>query len=172
MREAKLIIEEYGLSTDEDTFEVVLEVIHKFGTARKVLLEGLKPEYQYLKKLSKLLAMIDEKKTYDLEAEELSSLMHSIHHVVSKDSESRDEDFLSLLDTLNIRKTFNPSEMQLWVMNYLGGRKLIAQINLQEVNQLMRRIKTAIEKYERLPELSSNLAIENNAIKNIIPRKI
>jgi hypothetical protein len=167
MKEAKLIIEEYGLSTDEETFEVVLEVIAKFGTARNVLIEGLKPEYKYLKKLSKLIAMLDEKQSYDLEAEEISNLMHSINHVVTKDSESRGEDFLSLLDKLNIRKTFNPSDMQVWVMNYLGGREFIAQVNLQDANQLLRRITNAIEKYERTPELSSGLAIENNAIKNM-----
>lgn len=167
MKEAKLIIEEYGLSTDEETFEVVLEVLAKFGTARNVLIEGLKPEYKYLKKLSKLIAMLDEKQSYDLEAEEISNLMHSINHVVTKDSESRGEDFLSLLDRLDIRKTFNPSDMQVWVMNYLGGREFIAQVNLQDANQLLRRITNAIEKYERMPELSSNLAIQNNAIKNM-----
>ena len=167
MKEAKLIIDEYGLSTDEETFEVVLEVLNKFGTARNVLIEGLKPEYKYLKKLSKLIAMLDEKQSYDLEAEAISNLMHSINHVVTKDSESRGEDFLTLLNKLNIRKTFNPSDMQVWVMNYLGGREFIAQINLQDANQLMRRITNAIEKYERTPELSSSLAIENNAIKNM-----
>lgn len=167
MKEAKLIIQEYGLSTDEETFEVVLEVINKFGTARNILIEGLKPEYKYLKKLSKLIAMLDEKQTFDLEAEQLSSLMHSINHVVSKDSESRGEDFLTLLSRLDIKKTFNPSVMQLWVMNYLGGREFIAKINLQDANQLLRRIINAIEKYQRTPELSTNLSIENNAIKNM-----
>lgn len=167
MKDAKLIIDEYGLSTDEATFEVVLEVINKFGTARNVLVEGLKEEYKYLKKLSKLIAMLDEKPVYDTQAEEISTLMHSINHVVTKDSESRDEDFLTLLNKLNIRKTFNPSEMQLWVMNYLGGRGLIAKINLQEANQLLRRITNAIQKYERTPELSSEFAIENSAIKNM-----
>jgi len=167
MKEAKLIIEEYGLSTDEETFEIVLEVITKFSTARNVLIEGLKPEYKYLKKLSKLIAMLDEKQTFDLEAEDLSSLMHSINHVVSKDSQTREEDFLTLLSRLDIKKTFNPSPMQLWVMNYLGGREFIAKINLQDANQLLRRIVNAIEKYERAPELTSSLAIENNAIKNM-----
>ena len=167
MKEAKLLIEEYGLSTDEATFEVVLEVIDKFGSARAVLIEGLKPQYQYLKKLSKLLAMLDEKPVYDTQAEEISLLMHSINHVVTKDSEKQGEDFLSLLNKLDIRQSFNPSDMQIWVMNYIGGRELIAKINLQEANQLLRRIINAIEKYERSPELSSSLAIENNAIKNM-----
>lgn len=167
MKEAKLIIEEYGLSTDEETFEVVLEVISKFGTARNVLIEGLKPEYKYLKKLSKLIAMLDEKQSFDEEAEQISSLMHSINHVVSKDSESREEDFLTLLSRLDIKKTFNPSDMQLWVMNYLGGREFIAKVNLQDANQLLRRIINAIEKYERTPDLTQSLAIKNNAIKNM-----
>jgi len=167
MKEAKLLIEEYGLSTDEATFEVVLEVINKFGTARNVLIEGLKPEYQYLKKLSKLLAMLDEKPVYDTKAEEISQLMHSINHVVTKDSEEKGEDFLKLLNALNIRETFKLSDMQIWVMNYIGGRELIAKVNLQEANQLLRRIISAIQKYERSPELSSSLAIENNAIKNM-----
>lgn len=167
MKEAKLLIEEYGLSTDEATFEVVLEVIHKFGTARNVLMEGLKPQYQYLKKLSKLLAMLDEKPVYETQAEEISLLMHSINHVVTKDCEKKGEDFLTLLNVLKIRETFKPTDMQIWVMNYIGGRELIAKINLQEANQLIRRITNAIEKYERSPELTSSLAIENNAIKNM-----
>ena len=167
MKEAKLLIEEYSLSTDEATFEVVLEVINKFGSARNVLIEGLKPKYMYLKKLSKLLAMLDEKPVYDMQAEEISQLMHSINHVVTKDSEKKGEDFLTLLNALNIRKVFNLSEMQIWVMNHIGGRELIAKINLQEANSLIRRIIIAIEKYERNPELSESLSIENNAIKNM-----
>lgn len=164
MKEAKLIIQEYGLNTDEDTFEVVLEVINKFGNARNVLLEGLKPEYKYLKKLSKLLAMLDEKPTYSLEAEEISTLMHDIHKVVTRDSEKSGKDFLELIRTINVQETFKPTPMQTWVMNYLGGRELIAKINLQDPNQLIRRITNAIEKYQRTPELSSTLAIENNSV--------
>ena len=57
--------------------------------------------------------------------------------------------------------------MQVWVMNFLGGREFIAKINLQDPNQLIRRITNAIEKYERNPELASTLALENNPIKNM-----
>ena len=167
MKEAKLIIEEYGLSTDEETFEIVLEVLDKFSTARNVIIEGLKPEYKYLKKLSKLLAMLDEKQTYELEAEKIATLMHDINKVVSRDSQSKGEDFLSLMARINIRETFHPSDLELWVMNYIGGRELIAKINLQESNQLIRRIKNAIEKYQRTPALSSTLAIENNVLNNL-----
>ena len=167
IQEAKIILEEYGLSTNEDTIEIVLEAIHKYGSARNVLIEGLKPQYQYLKKLSKLLAMLDEKQTYDLESEQIANLMHDIHKVVSQDSQTKGEDFLKLLSTINVRQTFKPSDMQLWVMQYLGGRELIAKINLQDANQLNRRIKNAIEKYKRLPELSSDLAIQNSAFDNI-----
>jgi len=167
MKEAKLIIEEYGLSTDEETFEIVLEVIQKFGTARNVIIEGLKPEYKYLKKLSKLVAMLDEKQTYELEAEKIATLMHDINKVVSRDSESKGEDFLSLMNRINIRESFHPTDMQLWVMNFLGGRELLAKVNLQESNQLLRRITNAIEKYQRTPELSSTLAIENSALNNL-----
>ncbi len=161
MKEAKLIIEEYGLSTDEESFEVVLEVINKFGNARNVLIEGLKPEYKYLKKLSKLIAMLDEQQSFDLEAENIFSLMHSINHVVSKDSQSRGEDFFTLMSSLNIKKTFHPTDKQIWVMNYLGGREFISKINLQDANQLIRRIINAIEKYERTPEIQSISAVKN-----------
>jgi len=167
IQEAKIILEEYGLSTNEDTIEIVLEAINKYGSARNVLIEGLKPQYQYLKKLSKLLAMLDEKQTYDIEAEQIANLLHDIHKVVSQDTQTRGEDFLSLLSRINVRETFNPSDIQLWVMQYLGGRDLIAKINLQDANQLNRRIKNAIEKYKRLPELTSNLAIENSVLNNV-----
>ena len=167
INEAKIILEEYGLSTNEDSIEIVLEAIDKFGSARNVLIEGLKPEYQYLKKLSKLLAMLDVKQNYDAEAERIAILMHDIHKVVSKDAQSQGKDFFTLLKAINVRKTFNPTDMQLWVIQYLGGRDLIAKINLQEANQLNRRITNAIEKYKRTPELTSNLSIENSSINNI-----
>ncbi len=167
INEAKIILEEYGLSTNEDSIEIVLEAIDKFGSARNVLIEGLKPEYQYLKKLSKLLAMLDVKENHDSEAEKIAILMHDINKVVTLDAQSKGKDFLTLLKAINVRKTFNPTDMQLWVMQYLGGRDLIAKINLQEANQLNRRIINAIEKYKRTPELTSNLSIENGAINNM-----
>ena len=167
MKEAKVIIEEYGLSTDEATVEVVLEVLHKFGTARNILVEGLKPKYQYLKKLSKLLAMLDDKPAYDAQAEDILSLLHSINHVVAKDSATSDTSFITLLNSLDIRKAFDLSQTQIWVMNEIGGRELIAQINLQDANGLIRKIINAIERYERNPELSSSLALENNEIRSM-----
>ena len=167
IQEAKIVLEEYGLSTNEDSIEIVLEAIDKFGSARNVLIEGLKPEYQYFKKLSKLLAMLDVKQNYDGEAERIAILMHDIHKLVTKDAQTQGEDFLNLLSRINVRKTFNPNNMQLWVMEYLGGRNLIAKINLQDANQLNRRILNAILKYKRQPELSDSLAIQNNSFKNI-----
>jgi len=167
IKQAKIIMDEYGLYGDEDTIEIVLDVINKFGSAKNVMIEGLKPEYKFLKKLSKLLAMLDEKQTYDLEAEKIATLMHDIHKVVLLDSESRGEDFLDLLRKINVRKTFNPNSMELWVMQYLGGRNLIAEINLQDPNQLNRRILNAISKYNMLPEIDTTLAIQNSAFQNI-----
>jgi len=167
IKEANVIIEEYGLSMGENTIEIVLEAINKYGSAKNVLLEGIKPKYQYLKKLSKLLAMLDEKQNFDLEAEKIAILLHDIHKVVLKDSQSKGENFLTLLKTINVRKTFNPTAMELWVMQYLGGRELIADINLQDANQLNRRIRNAIEKYKQNPELGSDLLIQNSMMENV-----
>lgn len=164
IKEANIIIDEYGLTANENTIEIVLEVINKFGSARNVLLEGLKPEYQYLKKLSKLLAMLDTKPTYDKDSEKIASLMHDIYKVVTRDSKKSGEDFLDLLKRINVRETFKPSSMELWVMEYLGGRKFIAEINLQEPNGLHRKIQNAIKKYEQTPELSGDLMIENSLL--------
>ena len=101
IKQAKIIIDEYGLTTDEDSIEIVLEVINKFGNAKNVLIEGLKPEFKYLKKLSKLLAMLDEKQSFNIESEKISILMHDIYRVVLRDSESKGEDFLDLLRRIN-----------------------------------------------------------------------
>ncbi|MBL0708193.1 MAG: hypothetical protein JJW00_04015 [Sulfurimonas sp.] len=158
IKESKLIISEYDLNTDEATFEVVLEAIGKFGSAKRVLIEGLKPEYKYLKKLSKLLAMLDEKETFDDEANDISILMHSIYKTVSKDSESSGEEFNSLLSRINVHHL---SVMQRWVINDIGGREMIAKVTLEEPNHLRRKILESIKKYERLKELSPNLVIEN-----------
>ncbi len=159
IKEANVIIDEYGLSPNEHTIEIVLEAINKFGNARNVLLEGLKPEYQYLKKLSKLLAMLDTKPSYDADSEAIASLMHDIYKVVSRDSEDRGEDFFDLLKKINVRKTFHPTHLQLWVMEYLGGRKFIAEINFQEPNTLHRKIQNAIKKYEKMPEIEMKLLL-------------
>jgi len=167
IKQAKIIMQEYGLNGDEDTIEIVLDVINKFGSAKNVMIEGLKPEYKFLKKLSKLLAMLDEKQTYNLEAERIATLMHDIHKVVLRDSQSRGEDFSDLLRRINVRETFKPNAMELWVMQYLGGRELIANINLEDANQLHRRILNAISKYTILPQLDSSLAIQNSAFQNI-----
>ena len=162
IKDANVIIEEYGLSTSEETIEIVLEVINKFGTARAVLLEGLKPKYQYLKKLSKLLAMLDEKPNHDEEAEKIATLLHDIHKVILRDAALKGEDFMQLLRKINVRESFHPTPMQLWVMQYLGGRELIADINLQDANQLNRRIVAAIEKYKLI---SSNTLLDNSLTK-------
>jgi hypothetical protein len=167
IKEAKIIIDEYGLSNDENTIEIVLEAINKFGSARNVIIEGLKPEYKYLKRLSKLLSMLDVKPSFDEDAEEIAKLMHSIYKVVSNDSREKGEDFLTLLSRINVRKTFNPTQMQLWVMNHIGGRKLIAKINYEDPNALNRKIVDAIHKYENVIQSPNNLQIENQTIKSI-----
>jgi len=154
IKEAKVIIDEYGLTTDEATIEIVLDAINKFGSAKNVLIEGLKPEYKFLKKLSKLLAMLDVKQSFDADCEKIANLMHSIYKVVLKDSITRGEDFTELLSKINVRKSFKVDDMQIWVMQHLGGREFIAKINYQDANLLHRKIKDAIEKYKRLPEPS------------------
>ncbi len=150
IKEAKLIISEYDLNTDEATFEVVLDVINKFGSAKKVLVEGLKPDYKYLKKLSKLLAMLDEEEASGTEAEEISTLMHNIYKQVSIDSKSSGEDFNSLLARIKIHHL---PEIQRWVINDIGGREMISKVTLQEPNQLRRQILNSITKYQRSAEL-------------------
>jgi len=156
IKEAKVVIEEYGLTTDETTIEVVLDAINKFGSAKNVLIEGLKPKYKFLKKLSKLLAMLDEKPSSSNEAEQIANLMHSIYKVVLKDSMKNGEDFSKLLSQINVRKSFEIDEKQLWVMQYLGGRELIAKINYQDANALNRNIVDALDKYNKLLESSSD----------------
>ncbi len=160
IKEAKIIIDEYDLTTDETTYEIALEAINRFGSAKNVLIEGLKPEYKFLKKLSKLLAILGEEKTSnDDEAEKIATLMHSIYKVVLKDSISRGEDFLELMKKINVRKSFEVTEKQLWVMQYLGGREFIAKINYEDANLLNRKINDALKRYNQL--------IENSDIKMI-----
>jgi len=172
IQQAKIIMQEYDLQTDEETIEIVLEVINKYGSAKNVLLEGLKPKYKYLKKLSKLLAMLDEKVEFDTQAEDILRLMHDIHKVLVKESEEKGESFLKLLAQINIRKTFHPSEMQIWVMEYLGGRRLIGDIQLQEPNQLLRKIKSAIEKYTMIENAQNLGSIQNPSLSNIHTKRI
>lgn len=152
MKDAQLIIDEYSLPTNKDVFEIVLELLEKYGNAKNILIEGIKPKYQYLKKTSKVVAMLsNDEDGYSLEemkAEKISLLMHSIYSVVQKDSREKGEAFLDLLNRINIRKTFNPSDEEIWVMQYLGGRSFIGKITLQDSNVLLNRITSAIKRYE------------------------
>lgn len=159
IKEAKLIIDEYNLNNDEQSFEIALEAVNKFGSAKDVIIEGLKPEYKYLKKLSKLLAMLDPPQSSDIEAEKIATLMHDIHKVVLRDAEQRDEDFMELMRRINVRKSFHPTEKELWVMQYIGGRELIANINYEDPNQLLRRIRSALEKYNQLDTSQNSLVL-------------
>ena len=163
IKEAKIIIDEYGLNTDEETIEIVLDLINKFGSARNILIEGLKPEYKFLKKLSKLLAMSGIKKTFDTDtdAEDIANLIHSIYKTVLKDSEESGQKFSDLLRRINVRETFKPNEMQLWVMQNLGGREFISKINYQDPNNLHRMIAKSIESYKKLQEFPEPFKIEN-----------
>lgn len=171
IKEAKLIINEYDLSTDESSFEIALEALAKFGSARAVLIEGLKPQYKFLKKVSKLLAMLDEKPKNDKEAEEISSLMYSIYKSVSNDALSMGENIRDLMSRLNVRKTFNPTQKELWIMNYLGGREFILNITYQEPNDLNRKILQAIKNYEMLADTPTQDAISNRSINDLAIKK-
>ncbi|MCK9492590.1 MAG: hypothetical protein M0Q24_10945 [Sulfurimonas sp.] len=167
IKEAKLIVNEYDLSTDESSFEIALEALAKFGSARAVLLEGLKPQYKYLKKVSKLLAMLDEKPQNDADAQAISSLMYEIYKTVSNDSKSRGENIRDLMAAINVRKTFNPSNKELWVMNYLGGREFILNITYQEPNALERKIIEALKKYDTFADTPNQDVIENRHINDL-----
>jgi len=159
--QAKTVLTEFQIAMSDDSFEYALEAINKFGNAKNVILEGLKPEYKYLTRLSKLLALINEKESFSDDAETIASLIYAIYKRVSEDSEKMDEDFMSLMTRINIRKTFNPSEMELWVMNHIGGRELISKVTYEDPNLLHKKIVNAIKMYKRLPKPSADLALEN-----------
>jgi len=73
------------------------------------------------------------------------------------------QDFSDLLRRINVRETFKPSEMQLWVMQSLGGRDLIAKINFQDPNSLHRMIAKSIQSYKKLKEFPEPFQIESKA---------
>ena len=79
-----------------------------------------------------------------------------------RDSIEKDEDFTTLLSQINVRKTFEVNDMQLWVMQHLGGRELISKINYQDANTLHKNIKDAIQQYKRLEKLP--IAIIKNKV--------
>jgi len=91
--------------------------------------------------------------------EKISTLIHTIYKVVYKDSVDMGEDFLKLLSRLNVRKTFNLSAKELWVMQHLGGREFIAKIHYEEPNHLNSKILEAIQKYDMLQKSSDSLYI-------------
>lgn len=104
---------------------------------------------------------------HEAEARVIASLMHDINKIVINESQSKGEGYFELMMALNIRKSFQLSDKQSYVMNEIGGREAIMKINITEPNTLERRIIESLKKFEH-NNSGKTIALANNMSRNLI----
>lgn len=111
-------------------------------------------EFQYKNGLDRVKIVSERyanvnKSDMDLEAEVICSLLHSINKTALHEAEAKGEGYKQIMASMNIRVTFSLSDMQAWVINEIGGRNFIMDINRTEPNSLHRMVLEHLNKYER-----------------------
>lgn len=104
---------------------------------------------------------------HESEARVISTLMHDINKIVTQESISKGEDYYRLMMALNVRKSFNLTDKQAYVMNELGGREAIIKINTTEPNTLERKIIQLLVKFDN-ENAGKTLAVARNMTANLI----
>ncbi|MBU0631381.1 hypothetical protein KKA17_01935 [bacterium] len=172
MKSVKILADEYGLDTEEYTIELLLELLDKFGSLNNVLKEGLKPEYKFLKKRSKIIAMLGDS-LLDEDSHKIDNFIsycHALNHAISTQAITMAYSYEELLNKLKIKETISKwkeSEEEInetdWVLNRLGGKNFIKTIILQEPNQLRKNVKLVFDQYARIPvEKRADISLEYN----------
>jgi len=102
------------------------------------------------------------KSDFIAEAKEIVSLMHSINKTALKEAEARGIGYVQFMAGLKIRETFGLSDKQAHVINELGGRKYIMDINTTEPNSLEHKVVEQLEKYSNrdIKQLGNNKLAE------------
>lgn len=104
---------------------------------------------------------------HEAEARVIATLMHDINKIVLSESESKGEDYFRLMMALNVRKSFQLTDKQAYVMNEIGGREAIIKINTTEPNTLERKIIESLKRYER-DNVGKTLSIASKMSRNLI----
>lgn len=172
MKAVKILSDEYNVDTDEHTIELLLELLNKYGSLNNVLKEGTKQQYQFLKKRSKIIAMLGDDLHDDeyAKADALINYIHALNREIQADASTTAWSYDELLQDLKLKETLDKckemsesSDEIFWVLTRLGGKEFIKKINFQEPNQLRKNVKYVFDQYTRIPpEKRHDLALENN----------
>ena len=104
---------------------------------------------------------------YEAEASVIATLMHDINKIVIQESEAKGVGYYELMMALNVRKSFQLTEKQAYVMNEIGGREAIMKINTTEPNTLERKIIESLKRFDR-DNIGKALSIASSMTKNLI----
>ncbi len=151
-KQAKLLLEGLGVSENEETFEMALAAINRFGSYKNVLMESDTEAYAFKKPLVKLIKLSTpavEEDEHAEEAEAVLTLLHRINRTMIELSQSRGEDYRKLMANADLRKMFKLDGRQADILNRVGGRELIMTINQKEPNHMIRAIIAAIKNVEK-----------------------
>lgn len=161
--QARELMHSIEANDTESNFEVALEVISKYGSCRNAMMQAVKIDYKRRDEL--LYALLGESESQDVSpiVKELAKKMHSINRQISADAEARGEDYFKLLKAANIREAVDLSDLEVWVLNEIGGREVISRVNRFEPNNLHRILESAVKKYQNRIEHAPMNAIENLA---------
>lgn len=96
---------------------------------------------------------------YEIKAKEILKKMHGINRRISDEAEARGEDYFKLLKAAKIKESFDLDDLEVWVLNDIGGRETISKVNYFEPNSLNTKIENSVKKYYNRVENNSMQAI-------------
>ena len=182
IQEVNLLLNEIGVEPDSWTIETGTKVIRKYGGLTNVLQAALEDKHKFSKKRTLLVSLLDEKSESKTnpDAEDLINLVHSINYKVRSDTDDdSDESYNRLYDALNIEATIknfysnDPEKfaMSTWVISEMGGKNFMKSINTQEINSLLRRVQSMIDKYNTRSDVSDVEQITNQSMQRLVIKR-
>ncbi len=163
MHQVRQLLDALGAGTHDDNVQVAMDVLDRFGSYRNAMLEASKIDFK--KKDELLFALLEEVELdYTADVKRISALMHTINRTAVVESEKTGNDYYKLLSNIDIKKTFGLSDMDVFVLNAVGGRKVIMKVNRYEPNQLCRLIEKQVIRFKCRPEEPSDTLIDNRVM--------
>ena len=160
--QAELLLQGLNIN-NEDLATEAYKAVTMYGGYKRALIECGK--LSFMNGTMKLLQIIKDNTDYSQEAEELFNIIHSTHKLAMSHSISIGSDYFRELERFNIRKMFKLSDKQVWVLNEIGGREYISQINKKEPNTVVRKLNELLERYSYKPK---NEVITNKKILSLV----
>lgn len=163
LKAVQILADEFEVERNEYTIELLMELLETYGSVTMVIKEGLKPEYKFLKKLSKIIALQkdDSDKEYEYKTNRLINYIHELNAAIGNEAVIGKKSYQELLNLLKLKETMQLAMKQdtnemYWVIVRVGGKALVKNINVQEINPLREKIKAVFEQYNHLSKDKKN----------------